>query len=92
MKKYSKELKEEVIKLCLKEGRSQKSLEEQYNLGRGTVKYWIKAYREECSEKPEKQSEIDMYAELLSLKKKNQELEKEVSFLKKATAFFVKET
>lgn len=38
MSKYTKELKEEVIRLSLKEGRSRKSLEEEYGLGRGTVK------------------------------------------------------
>ena len=91
MTKYSKELKEEVIRLNLKEGRSRKSLEEEYGLGRGTVKYWIKSYREECNKNPEKESENKANQEYLELKRKNEELEKENEFLKKAVAFFAKQ-
>ena len=92
MSKYPKELKEEVIRLCLKEGRSRKSLEEEYGLGRGTVKYWINLYREECINNTEKASENKEYSEFLKLKKEIEELKKENLFLKKATAFFAKET
>ncbi|MGL5439376.1 MAG: hypothetical protein ACRDA4_03190 [Filifactoraceae bacterium] len=37
MGKYTKELKEQVIKLHLQEERSQALLEKEYNIGRGTV-------------------------------------------------------
>ena len=91
MSKYSKELKEEVIKKHLKEGRSQKSLEAEYKLGSGTVKYWIKTYRKECTNDEHKQSESLEYREFLKLKRQIEELKKENEFLKKASAFFAKQ-
>jgi len=39
MKKYNKELKEEIIHLHLEEGRSKKSLTQEYELGQGTLSY-----------------------------------------------------
>ena len=57
MKKYDEELKTKVIRLHLQEGRSQKSLEEEYNLGRGAIYYWLKSYSKECQTSPEKAAE-----------------------------------
>ena len=57
MKKYDEELKTKVIRLHLQEGRSQKSLEEEYNLGRGAIYYWLKSYSKECQTNPEKAAE-----------------------------------
>jgi transposase len=42
MSKYSNELKEKIIRAHLQEGRSQVSLEREYNLDRGTVSRWVK--------------------------------------------------
>ena len=39
--KYTSELKEKVLRLYLEEGRSKKSLTEEYNLGQGTLTYWL---------------------------------------------------
>ena len=89
--KYSSELKQEVIRLHLEEGRTVKSLTEEYNLGRGTITYWLKQYREECENNKSIKDQSDSYAETLRLKKENAELKKEIEFLKKAAAFFAKE-
>ena len=91
MEKYTKELKEQVIKLHLQEGRSQASLEKEYNIGRGTVYNWIKIYNKECQENSSKAKESQEFKEYLSLKKQVEELKKENEFLKKAAAFFAKE-
>ena len=91
MKHYSKELKAKVIRLHLQEGRSQKSLEEEYNIGRGAIYHWLKSYNKECQTNPEKAAEQQDYADYLKLKKENEELRKENAFLKKAAAFFAKE-
>ena len=91
MKKYDEELKTKVIRLHLQEGRSQKSLEEEYNLGRGAIYYWLKSYSKECQTNPEKAAEKQDFDDYLKLKKENEELRNENAFLKKAAAFFAKE-
>ena len=47
-KHYEPELKQEIIRLYLEEGRTMKSLTEEYNLGKGTFRYWLKNSRKEC--------------------------------------------
>lgn len=89
--KYSSELKQEIIRLHLEEGRTVKSLTEEYNLGRGTITYWLKQYREECENNKSTKEQSDSYAETLRLRKEIAELKKENEFLKKAAAFFAKE-
>lgn len=91
MGKYSDELKNKVIKLHLQEGRSQGSLEREYNIGRGTVSNWIKTYNKECQKNVSMNEEKEGYREYLKLKRENEELKKENLFLKKAAAFFAKE-
>ena len=39
-KHYEPELKQEIIRLYLEEGRTMKSLTEEYNLGKGTFRYY----------------------------------------------------
>ena len=92
MKRYDEDFKKKMIRLHLEEGRSKKSLEEEYNIGNGTIGKWIKEYNKECLTIPEKQAEKDYFAETLKLEKENEELKKEVLFLKKAAAFFAKES
>lgn len=91
MKRYDEDFKKKMIRLHLEEGRSKKSLEEEYNIGNGTIGNWIKEYNKECLAIPEKQAEKDYFAKTLKLEKENEELKKEVVFLKKAAAFFAKE-
>ena len=91
MGKYSNELKEKVVRLHLQEGRTQKSLEEEYNIGRGAIYNWIKSYNKECQTNPAKAKEKEEFGDYLKLKKENEELRKENAFLKKAAAFFAKE-
>lgn len=89
--KYDLAMKKKIIRLHLKEGRSVKSLTEEYNLGSGTLRYQIEKYREECQENTELKQEADIYAENKKLRKQLEELEKENRFLKKAAVFFAKE-
>ena len=95
--KYPAKVKEEMIRLHLEEGRTIKSLTEEYNLGKGTVTYWLKQYREECENNKSTKEQSDSYAENLRLRKENADLKKEIEFLipqghlEKAAAFFAKE-
>ena len=88
---YEPELKQKVLRLYLEEGRTKKSLTEEYNLGQGTLTYWLQQYRKECENNPTKQEESDSYEVAKKLRKEIEELKKENDFLKKAAAFFAKE-
>lgn len=89
--KYDKVLQDKIIRLHLEEGRTIKSLTNEYNLGSGTLRYWLNKHREECKNNPKLQSDTDQMLEIRRLKKELVESQKEVAFLKKAAAFFAKE-
>jgi transposase len=88
---YETEFKEKLVRMHLEDGRTVKSLNQEYNIGAGTLNNWIKLYREECKINPIKQEEKDYFKESKMLHKQIEELEKENRFLKKAAAFFAKE-
>ena len=80
-----------IVRLFLEEGRTVKSINEEYNLGDGTVRKWVKAFHEECETNPELKNTKDIYEENRRLRKELEEMKKENAFLKKAAAFFAKE-
>ena len=81
MGQYEKEFKKKIAVLHL-EGRSIKSLSEEYNISKASVSNWVRDYREECQTEPEKQLEYNSSKELARLNKENTELRKENLFLK----------
>lgn len=89
--KYDPVLREKIIRLHLEEGRTIKSLTDEYNLGSGTLRYWLDKHRKECKTNPQLQNETDQMLEIRQLKKELAETQKENKFLKKAAAFFAKE-
>ena len=78
-----------MVRLVLEEGRTIASVNKEYSLG--TVRSWIRQFEEECEKNPEIKETKDIYEENRRLRKKLEEVEKEVRFLKKAAAFFAKE-
>lgn len=89
--KYDPELKEKVLRLYLEEGRTKKSLTEEYHLGQGTITYWIQQRRKECQTNTTIKEQTDAYEENKRLRRELAEKEKEIEFLKKAAAFFARE-
>lgn len=89
--KYKPELKAKVLRLYLEEGRTKKSLTDEYHLGQGTITYWLQQRRKECQTNSEVKEETDSYQEIRRLQKELAETKKENDFLKKAAAFFAKE-
>lgn len=89
--RYSEELKEKIIKQHVQDGRSKKSLTSEYNLGQGTLSYWITQFRKESETTEDIRDLSEVYKENNQLKKALQEVQKENAFLKKAAAFFAKE-
>ena len=90
-KNYEPEFRQKIVRLVLEEGRTLKSVNEEYSLGEGTVRGWIRKFEEECETNPVIKDDKDIYAENLNLRKQLAEAQKENAFLKKAAAFFAKE-
>ena len=89
--KYDQELKNHIIRLHLEEGRTIKSLTEEYKLGKSTIRYWLHHRSKECQTNTEIKNENDSYRKIMKLQKELAEVKKENDFLKKAAAFFAKE-
>ena len=89
--KHDLELKEKILRLYLEEGRTKKSLTEEYHLGQGTTTYWIHQQRKECQTNTSVNEQTDAFEENKRLRRELAEKEKEIEFLKKAAAFFARE-
>lgn len=88
---YEPEFRQKIVRLVLEEGRTIRSVNEEYSLGEGTVRGWIRKFEEECEINPETKETKDLYTENLKLRKELAEAKKENDFLKKEAAFFAKE-
>ena len=81
---YDKTFKKQIVRLRLEEGRSIRSIIEEYGMSKASIINWCNEFREECQNGPESQNEYDSMKEIRKLRKEN-------LFLKKATEFFAKE-
>ena len=90
-KNYDPEFKKMIVRLYLEEGRTIKSLNEEYDLGDGTIRKWVRLFQEECETNPELKDTKNIYEENRRLRKELEEIKKENAFLKKAAAFFARE-
>lgn len=90
-KRYEPEFKRKIVRLVLEGGRTIASVNKEYSLGEGTVRSWIRRFDEECESSPETKEMKGVYEENRRLRRDLEEAKKEVSFLKKAAAFFAKE-
>ena len=90
-KVYEPEFKKKIVQLYLEQGRTIKSLNEEFQLGDGTIRKWVRAFREEYETDPNLNDTKELYEENRRLRKQLEEQKKEITFLKKAAAFFAKE-
>ena len=88
---YEAEFKNKIVRLHLEEGRTLKSLQDEYKVSKASITIWIKQFRTECQTNEEAKADYDYMKENLQLKRQLAELQKENDFLKKAAAFFAKE-
>lgn len=92
---YEPEFRKNIVRLRLEEGRTYKSIKEEYGVAKSTVFKWCTQFSEECRSKaennPMERTELDLMQENLRLRKELEETKKENLFLKKAAAFFAKE-
>ena len=88
-RKFTDEFKAETVKLIRESGRTVGSVAKELSLTETAVRNWVK--QAEASGSTDTLS-TDEQAELRRLRKENQELRMEKEILRKATAFFAKES
>lgn len=92
---YEPEFKKKIVRLHFEQGRTYKSITDEYGVSKASISKWCSEFSEECQAKaqlnPETANEIEMMKENFRLRKELEEAKKENSFLKKAAAFFAKE-
>jgi transposase len=87
---FTPEFKAEIVELCLHGDRSIGQVARDFDLTETNVRNWVKQAEIDQGERPGLTSEER--AELSRLRRENQRLQMDVDLLKRATAFFAKET
>jgi transposase len=88
-KHYTEDFKREAVRLVEESGRTQQEIAVDPGIGKSTLGKWLLHYREEdLLAGPHEDKE----KELARLRRENELLRQERDLLKKATAFFAKET
>ncbi len=88
---FSDAYKAEVVKLIRVSGKSIGQVAREMDLTEGSVRDWVKKAEENAVDEAAARDE-DVHAQLRAAKKRIKELEMERAILKKATAFFAKES
>jgi transposase len=90
-KRYPKEFKLEAAKLVVERGYSFREAAKQLGVGDSSIRYWIDKYTKSgdlpCNAYTKSAAE-----ELVALRKENQKLKVENEILKKAAAYFARES
>lgn len=89
--RYSKDFKKEVVKAYMAGNKSIPQIAIDYNISKSSVSKWVNEYKEECLYTTSTTSESNEAREIRRLNQLLNEKDKEITFLKKAAAFFAKE-
>jgi transposase len=92
--RYTRELRQEAVRLVVEERIACRKAALQLSLAPSTLAYWVKAYKAgklgEIGKAQKPLTDIEM--ELARIKKENAELKMERDILKKAAAYFARES
>jgi transposase len=92
--RYTREFRQEAVKLVAEEKTSCREAAQRLSLAPSTLAYWVKAYKQgklgDIGQAQRPLTEVEM--ELARVKKENSELKMERDILKKAAAYFAKES
>jgi len=92
---YEREFQKKIVRLHLEEGRTYKSITQEYGVSKASISKWCREFSEECQTQakisPDTATQLDIMKENLRLRRELEEAKKENLFLKKAAAFFAKE-
>ena len=86
--KYDIEFKKIIVRLFLEEGRTKKSISNEFSVSVASISNWVKQFCEECQINQKANDEYNYMKENLRLHKELEEAKKENEFLKKVVAFF----
>ena len=78
-KRISKSDKQEILRKHFEEGRTVKSLCDEYFLAHSTIERWVTEYRKECQKEPKLQAQAEVYEENRKLRKELEELKKKMN-------------
>ena len=91
--KYTKEFKQDAVKLVTEQGYSANEVARRLGVGQSNVSRWVRELRKDQQDGAEGEvPRKELEAEVKRLKKENQRLQMEREILKKAAAFFAKES
>ena len=91
--KYTKEFKQDAVNLVIEQGYSSNEAGRRLGVNQSNISRWVREYRgdqEDVAEGGVSRKELE--GEVRRLKKENQRLQMEREILKKAAAFFAKES
>jgi transposase len=92
--RYTREFRQEAVKLVVEDKVSCRDAAQRLFLAPSTLAYWVKAYKEgklgDIGKAQRPLTEVEM--ELARVKKENSELKMERDILKKAAAYFARES
>jgi len=92
---YEAEFKKKIVRLHIEQGRTYKSITDEYHISKASICKWCSEFSKECQLKAQSMSdapnELELMKENQRLRKELEETKKEALFLKKAAAFFAKE-
>jgi len=92
-KKYPEELKNEALKLIFGQGRTQQEVSDLLTIPKGTLGTWVHRAKQDLEDMaPGKPSVSDVMAENTRLRNELKKANMEKEILKKAAAFFAKES
>lgn len=89
---FTKEFKAEVVGLCERGDRTASQVARDLDLTESAVRTWVRQAEVDRGEGPAEALTTDEREELRRLRRENRQLREDREILKKAAAFFVKET
>ena len=87
---FTPEFKAEIVELCQRGDRSIPEVARDFDLTETAVREWVKQTEVDAGDRPGLTT--DEREELSRLRRENRRLQQDVDILKRATAFFAKET
>lgn len=87
---FTPEFKAEIVELCQRGDRTLPQVARKFDLTETAVRNWLNQAATDAGERPGLSTQERV--ELAELRRENRQLRQDVEILKRATAFFVKET
>ena len=89
---FTAEFKAEIVELCQRGDRSVGQVARDFDLTETAVREWVKQAERDTGARDDGGLTSDERRELAQLRRENRRLKEDVEILKRATAFFAKET